>query len=143
MERIINDVSKGVLVKVRNTCRKPSEAKCYFSFWLEADNSLEYLFEFPGQAFYMFTGNEFDRYIRRSSNAASRKLFPLGRMNLFLIGRPSIIVKLEYEGVDSVVRIPMAVVKRALRRSERNPEDSRRPGILNTIATAVTEALKK
>ena len=142
MEKLVNNVNKGVLVKEFNNHRKPSEKKVYYAFWLEADSCLEHLWDFPHGAYYLFTKTEFDRNIRRQANIANRKLFSLGDLNLFAFASPTVIVKLAYEGDESVVRLPIRVLRNALERSKRNPEDNKKPGIINKVVDKMAKALK-
>lgn len=140
---LVNNVNKGVLVKDANKRRKPNEKEVYYAFWLEADSCLEKIWDFPHEACYLFTRTEFDRNIRRQANVASRGLFQLGVLNLFTFGRqPTVISKLSYDNDENVSRIPIAVLRRALDRWRRNPEDTKKPGILNKVVDKVAGSLK-
>ena len=143
MEKLINDVSRGVVTEINNKKRKPNEKTVYYSVWLESDGCLEHLWDFPHEACYLFTKTEFDRNIRRQANLASRKLFPLGVLNLFAFPKPTVVVKLLWDGDENVTRIPINVLRNALERWRRNKEDTKKPGIINKIATKVAEAFGK
>ena len=142
MKNLVNNVNKGVLVEDRNRNRKPNEKQVYYAFWLEADSCLEHLWDFPREACYLFTRTEYDRNIRRQANLASRKLFPLGVLNLFAFSKPTVIVKLSFDGDENVTRIPINVLRNVLERWRRNPEDTKKPGILNKVVDKVAEVLK-
>lgn len=143
MKRLITKVNRGSLVRDVNRNRKPSEAPVYYSFWLEADDKLVSIHGFPKADFYMLTKNEFERNIRKQACVASLYLFRMGRMNLFVLGRMTVIVKLRFDGTDNVVRLPLNLLKRALTRRARNPEDAKRPGILNEVIADIAESRRK
>lgn len=142
MEKLINKVVPGVLITDINKDRKPSEERFYFGFWLYADDQLSYVFGLPKEGYYMFTDNEFNRYIKKPFNAGPKSLFTLGKLNTFFLSKPTILVKLSYEGEDKLVRIPMNLLKRTLARTNRNPEDVKEPGIINKIVKSIVKKLK-
>lgn len=121
----------------------PKGREPYRAFILEADNSLEYLFGFPKESEYLFTESEYNRFIRRQGNTAERRLFKLGLLNLFLLPRPAVVAKMYFESVDVVVRLPIGLLRRAYKRSERAEKACEKKGIIDRVVKAVTEALRK
>lgn len=128
--------AKGVLVKTKTAEPTRNEQETYFSFRLVADDNLTYLFELPKDATYLFTRNEFLRYIKRRHNAASRSLFETGDLHLFLIGKPLVIVKLSFEGIENVVYLPMQLLRNALKRNI-GKETEQKKGIVQKILDKV------
>ena len=142
MEKLINNINTGVLVKDTNKERKPSENGVYYMFWLNADDDLTYVYGFPKTGCYMFTKNEFERNIEAGPNVGPLSIFQLGKLSFFMLGCPSVLVKLSFDRQEKVVRIPMSVLKHALARNAKNPEDSVKPGILNRVAEEVVNRLR-
>lgn len=142
MKGLLNNVNKGYLVIDRNRGRKPNEKCVYYSFWLKADKTLEMLFDFPEEGCYMFTKTEYERNIRHQASIADRRLFTFGDLNLFSFAKPTVLVKLAFEGMDAVVKIPINVLRNASNRAMRNPEDVKAPGRLNKIVDKISDKLK-
>ena len=142
MEKLINKVVPGVLITDINKDRKPSEERFYFGFWLSADEKANSVFGLPKEGYYLFTDNEFHRFIKKPFNAGPKGLFTLGVLNTFFLSKPTIIAKLSYEGEEKLVRLPMNLLKRTLARTKRNPEDVKEPGIINKIVKTIVKTLK-
>lgn len=124
-----------------NRNKKPSEDRFYFGFWLLADDQLSYLFGLPKEGYYLFTNNEFERFIKKPFNAGPRHLFRLGELHTFFLTKTAIIGKISYEKEEKVVRLPLNLLKRTLARTKRNPEDAKESGVINKLVKNIIKRL--
>ena len=53
----------------------------------------------------------------------------------------AVVVKLTFEGFESVVKIPIHVLRHALARGSRKKED-KKPGLINRVASKIVEVFK-
>ena len=138
-------LTKGSLQKIDNKDRKNGEKKVYYTFWFSADLLMSCVHGFPYAAFYFFTKNEFERYFEHPKNVVNLSLLPLGELKLFMLGRKqAVLVRVTWDGEDKVIRIPMRIIRYALERSIKNPEDVKKPkkqGFIKRVISKIGRVL--
>lgn len=144
MKKIQPPAISGRPSRAPNRMRRNGESAWYTSVWFDVEQSLKYVYALPTKACYLFTDNEYERYIDKPVSIASTGIFPMGVLFGFKLGRRmSVLVKVSTSEWDKVVRIPMGVLKNALERGKRNPEDQQRPGILRRGVKILMRAVNK